>query len=67
MQRKKTKTIGLLTALIVLPFLVDGYASETVELQLHKTLEIEAEPVDVSLSPDGKCSHSQGLQPDGQK
>ena len=54
MQRKQTKTIGLLTALIVLPFLVDGYASETVEMQLHRTLEIEAEPVDVSLSPDGK-------------
>ena len=54
MQRKKTKTIVLLTGLIVLLFFSDGYASETVELQIHKTLEIDAEPVDVSLSPDGK-------------
>jgi DNA-binding beta-propeller fold protein YncE len=54
MQRKKTKTIVLLTALIILPFFVDGFASETVELQIHKTLELDAEPVDVSLSPDGK-------------
>jgi DNA-binding beta-propeller fold protein YncE len=54
MQRKKIKTIVLLTGLIVLLFFADSYASETVELQIHKTMEIDAEPVDVSLSPDGK-------------
>jgi len=54
MQRKQSKKIVLLTALIILPFIVDGYASETVEMQIHKTLALDAEPVDVSLSPDGK-------------
>jgi DNA-binding beta-propeller fold protein YncE len=54
MPRTQTKTIVLLTALIILLFFAGGYASETVEMQIHRTLEIDAEPVDVSLSPDGK-------------
>jgi DNA-binding beta-propeller fold protein YncE len=54
MQRKKTKTAVLLTALITMLFFTGGHASETVEMQIHQTLEIDAEPVDVSLSADGK-------------
>jgi hypothetical protein len=54
MQRQQAKTVVLLTALIILPFLAGGYAAETVEMQIHKTLEIDSEPVDVSLSADGK-------------
>jgi len=54
MKWKKIKAISLLAALIVLVALANSLAFASVEWEIIKTLDMEAVPIDVALSPDGK-------------
>jgi hypothetical protein len=53
MKLKKIKMILLFTMAIVLGAFTSGPASDNVEWNVYKTLQLEATPVDVAVSPDG--------------
>ena len=54
MKRKQMKLILLLTVAIVLGSYSNNSASDNVEWNIHKTLQLDATPVDVSVSSDGR-------------
>ena len=53
MNWKKFKSIMVITFVIVLGFFTSGLASDVVEWNVYKTLQLDATPIDVSFSPDG--------------
>ena len=54
MKWKKIRSIALFTMVIVLGAAVNGFAAGSVEWNILKTLQLEATPIDVALSPDGR-------------
>ena len=52
MQLKNTTVF--LTVLIVLGCVTMSYAAASVELNVQKTLQLDASPIDLTVSPDGK-------------
>jgi DNA-binding beta-propeller fold protein YncE len=54
MQFKNTKTIVVITVLIVLGSITMSHAAASVEWNVQKTLQLESAPIDVAVSPDGK-------------
>jgi DNA-binding beta-propeller fold protein YncE len=54
MNWKKLKSIMVLTLVIVLGVFTSGLASDTVEWNVYKTLQLEATPIDVAVAPDGR-------------
>ena len=54
MNWKWFKSIIVLTSVIVLVTFTNGLTSGTVEWNVHKTLQIEAKPIDVAITPDGR-------------
>ena len=54
MKRENIKLILMLTMAIVLGSLTNGLASDNVEWNVFKTMQLDATPVDVVFTPDGK-------------
>ena len=54
MKWKNIKTIGQLIVVIVMGSITMCYAAGSVEWNVLKTLQLEAAPIDVAVSPDGK-------------
>ena len=54
MKWKKIRSIVLLTLVIVLGAAVNGFAAGSVEWNILKTLQLEATPIDVAITPDGR-------------
>ena len=54
MQFKNTKTIVVITVLIVLGSITMSHAAASVEWNVQKTLQLESAPIDLAVSPDGK-------------
>jgi DNA-binding beta-propeller fold protein YncE len=54
MKWKNTKTIAQLGIAIVLGSITMSYAAASIEWNVQKTLQLESEPIDVAVSPDGK-------------
>ena len=54
MKREKIKLIFLLTMAIVMGAFTTSFASENVEMNVYKTLQLEETPIDVAVSPDGR-------------
>ncbi|MGD9413037.1 MAG: hypothetical protein PVJ54_14320 [Desulfobacterales bacterium] len=54
MKREKIKLVLLLTMAIVLGALATSFASDNVEMNVYKTLQLEETPIDVAVSPDGR-------------
>ncbi len=54
MQFKNKKTVFLLAVLIVLGSITMSHAATDVEWEVQKTLQLESEPIDVAVSPDGR-------------
>ena len=54
MKPEKIKLILLLTMAIVLGAFANSYASDNVEWNVYKTLQLEETPIDVAGSPDGR-------------
>ena len=53
MQFINKKTVFLLAVLIVLGSITMSHAATDVEWEVQKTLQLESEPIDVAVSPDG--------------
>jgi hypothetical protein len=54
MKREKIKLVLLLTVAIVIVALISSFASDNVEMNVYKTLQLEETPIDVAVSPDGR-------------
>jgi DNA-binding beta-propeller fold protein YncE len=54
MKREKIKLVLLLTLTIVMGALTSSFASDNVEMNVYKTLQLEETPIDVAISPDGR-------------
>jgi hypothetical protein len=54
MNWKNFKSITVLTLVVVLAAFANGLAAGTVEWNVHKTMQIEAKPIDVAITPDGR-------------
>ena len=54
MKPEKINLILLLTMAIVLGAFTNSFASDNVEWNVYKTLQLEESPVDVAVSPDGR-------------
>ena len=54
MKWKKIRSIVLFTLVIVLGAAVNSFTAGLVEWNILKTLQLEATPIDVALSPDGR-------------
>jgi hypothetical protein len=54
MNWKKLKWITVFTSLIVLGFFAGGAASGTVEWNVYRTLQLDATPLDVLITPDAR-------------
>ena len=54
MQFKNKKTIILFSGLILLGSITMSFAAASVEWDVEKTLQLESEPIDVAVSPDGR-------------
>ena len=54
MKPEKIKLSLLLTMVIVLGALANGLASDNVEWNVFKTMQLDATPIDVVLTPDGR-------------
>ena len=54
MKWKKIRLIVLFTLVIVLGAAVNGFAAGSVEWSILKTLQLEAKPIDVAITPDGR-------------
>ena len=54
MNWKKIRTIGLFAVVIVAAAAVNIFAAGNVELNIIKTLQLEATPIDVAITPDGR-------------
>jgi len=53
MRPEKIKLILLLTMAFVMAALTGSFASDNVEMNVYKTLQLEETPIDVAVSPDG--------------
>jgi hypothetical protein len=54
MKPENIKLILLLTMAIVLGAFTNSFASDNVEWNVYKTLQLEESPVDVAITPDGR-------------
>jgi DNA-binding beta-propeller fold protein YncE len=54
MNWKNFKSIIVLTLIVVLGAFTTGLASDNVELNILKTLKLDATPLDVVITPDGR-------------
>ena len=54
MKWKKIRAIALFTMVIVVGAAVNIFAAGEVEWNILKTLQLEATPIDVAITPDGK-------------
>ena len=54
MKWKKIRSIVLFTLVIVLGVAVNSFAAGSVEWSILKTLQLEAKPIDVAITPDGR-------------
>jgi hypothetical protein len=54
MRIENSKSILLLTMAIVLCTFTSSLSSDVVEWNVHKTLQIEAKPIDVAITRDGR-------------
>jgi len=54
MKREKIKLVLLLTMAIVMGVLTSSFASDNVEWNVYKTLQLDATPIDVALTLDGR-------------
>jgi WD40 repeat protein len=54
MKIEKIKLILLLTIAIVLGAFANSFASDNVEWNVYKTLQLEESPIDVAITPDGR-------------
>lgn len=54
MNPEKIKLIIVLTMAFVLCVFTNSFASDNVELNLYKTLQLDKTPIDVAISPDGR-------------
>ena len=54
MRPEKIKLVLLLTVAIVMGALINSFASDNVEMNVYKTLQLEETPIDVAVSPDGR-------------
>jgi DNA-binding beta-propeller fold protein YncE len=54
MKFKKTKLILLLTIALIPGAFCGGLASDNVEWNILKTLQLDATPIDVAITPDGE-------------
>jgi hypothetical protein len=54
MKPEKNKLILLLAMAIVLGAFTNSFASDNVEWNVYKTLQLEESPVDVAVTPDGR-------------
>jgi DNA-binding beta-propeller fold protein YncE len=54
MKLKDIKLILLLIMVIVLGAVVNGFATGDVEWNILKTLQLDATPIDVAITPDGR-------------
>lgn len=53
MKWKKLNWIILIASIIFLSANVGGAATDTVEWNVYKTLQLDATPIDIAISPDG--------------
>ena len=53
MKPEKINLILLLAMVIVLGAFTNSFASDSVELNLYKTLQLDKTPIDMAVSPDG--------------
>jgi hypothetical protein len=54
MKWKKIRSITIFAMVIVLGVAVNGIAAGSVEWSILKTLQLEASPIDVAVTPDGR-------------
>ena len=54
MKRKPTELFLMLSLTIVLCAFTSSFASDNVEMNVYKTLQLEETPLDVVVTPDGK-------------
>jgi DNA-binding beta-propeller fold protein YncE len=54
MKWEKIRSIALFSLVIVLGAALNSFAAGSVEWNILKTLQLEATPIDVALSPDGR-------------
>ena len=54
MQFKNKKTMFVLTVFIVLGSITMSHAAASVEWDVEQTLQLESQPIDVAVSPDGR-------------
>ena len=54
MNWKNFKSITVLTSAIVMVAFTNGLTSGTVEWNVHKTMQLEAKPIDVAITPNGR-------------
>ena len=54
MNWKNFKSIIVLTSVIVLGAFANGLASDNVEWNVYQTLQLDAAPLDVAITPDGR-------------
>ena len=54
MKREKIKLVLVLTMAIVMGVLTSSFASDNVEWNVYKTLQLDATPIDVALTLDGR-------------
>ena len=54
MKREKIKLVLVLAMAILIGALSNSFASDNVEMNVYKTLQLEETPIDVAVSPDGR-------------
>jgi DNA-binding beta-propeller fold protein YncE len=54
MKREKIKLVLVLAMAIPIGALSNSFASDNVEMNVYKTLQLEETPIDVAVSPDGR-------------
>jgi len=54
MNWKNFISVGVFTSVIVLGAFTGGLASDNVEWNVYKTMQLDATPIDVALAPDGR-------------
>jgi DNA-binding beta-propeller fold protein YncE len=54
MNWKNLKSIIVLTSVVVLGVFTNGLASDNVEWNILKTIQLDATPIDVAITPDGR-------------
>ena len=54
MNWKNFKSIMMLTSVVVLGAFANGLAADNVEWNVYQTLQLDATPLDVAITPDGR-------------